>query len=128
MLPRDGLKGHAPFVAEAARVCGSTLERFGPFLLGHPMRVSDTLLDAHRALARRVEGGPGNFPVGVTLAMQDYQAVPGGEAQRDEARGVELRPVSRGGREPTISSASRPTAATASERDGPLRPRTASRS
>jgi beta-glucosidase len=76
------------FVAEAARRCGSELERFGPFLLGHPMKISDTILEAHVRARAVLKAGPGAFPVGVTLAMPDYQAVPGGEARRDEARAL----------------------------------------
>ena len=39
-----------------------------------------------------LKAGPGRFPVGITLAMQDYQAVPGGESQRDEARRISFDP------------------------------------
>ena len=85
VLPRDGFKMRAPFVAEAARRCGTTLERFGPFFLGHPMKIRDAMLEAHIRGRDVIKSGPGSFPVGVTLAMQDYQAVPGGEAKRDEA-------------------------------------------
>ena len=95
VLPRDGFKSLAPFVAEAARRCGTTLERFGPFFLGHPMKISDTLLHAHVRARDVIKSGPGRFPVGITLAMQDYQAVPGGEAQRDEARRDQLRSLPR---------------------------------
>jgi beta-glucosidase len=86
ILPRAGMKARMPFVAEAARRCGSTLDRFGPFMLGHPLRVTEVLLDAHVRSREVLKAGRGNFPVGVTLAMPDYQAVPGGEARRDEAR------------------------------------------
>lgn len=92
VLPRDGFKAHVPFLAEAARTCGSTLERFGPFLLGHPMRITDTLLEAHVRSRDILKGGRGSFPVGVTLAMPDYQAVPGGEGGRDEARALSFDP------------------------------------
>jgi beta-glucosidase len=86
ILPRAGLKAGMPFVAEAARRCGSTVERFGPFMLGHPLRVTEVLLDAHVRSREVLKSGRGKFPVGVTLAMPDYQAVPGGEPRRDEAR------------------------------------------
>ncbi len=86
MLPREGFKSVAGFVSEAARRCGTTLDRFGPFLLGHPMRIRDTMLEAHVRARDVLKGARHTFPVGVTLAMQDYQAVPGGEAQRDAAR------------------------------------------
>jgi beta-glucosidase len=82
IMPRDGLKTRAAFVAEAARRAGSTLERFGPFLLGHATRTHDTMLAAHVRARDVLKAGPGSFPVGVTLAMQEYQAVAGGEAKR----------------------------------------------
>ncbi|UCD57459.1 MAG: glycoside hydrolase family 1 protein [Candidatus Hydrogenedentota bacterium] len=84
-LPKDGVKVHAPFFAEAARLCGTTLDRFGPFLLGDPFKIRDVMLEAHLQTRAVIRGGPGKFPIGVTLAMSDYQAVPGGEAVRDKA-------------------------------------------
>ena len=98
VLPRDGFKTQAPFVAEAARRCGTTLDRFGPFFLGSPMKISDSLLAAHTRAREVLKAGPGNFPVGITLAMQDYQALPGGEAKRDEARAVSFDPFLDAGR------------------------------
>ncbi|MFN8644570.1 MAG: family 1 glycosylhydrolase [Candidatus Binatia bacterium] len=92
VLPRDGFKGAAPFIADAARRCGTTLDRFGPFFLGHPLRIADTMLVAHTRARDVLKAGPGQFPVGITLAMQDYQAVPGGEAQRDAARARSFDP------------------------------------
>ncbi len=86
VLPREGFKSVAGFVSEAARRCGTTLDRFGPFLLGHPMKIRDTMLEAHVRARDVLKSARHTFPVGVTLAMQDYQAVPGGEAQRDAAR------------------------------------------
>jgi len=84
-LPRNGLKNHLPFFSEASRRCGTTLERFGPFLFGHPFKIRDTMLEAHKKARAAIKSGPGKFPVGVTLAMSDYQAVPGGEATRNKA-------------------------------------------
>jgi beta-glucosidase len=86
ILPADGFKATVPFIAEAARRCGSTLGRFGPFMLGAPLRITDTMFAAHVRARDVLKSGPRRFPVGVTLAMQDYQAVPGGEAKRDQAR------------------------------------------
>jgi beta-glucosidase len=74
-------------MAEAARRCGVARERLQPFLFAHAERTRDVMLLAHlmsrdaiKAARRR------DFPVGVTLAMQDDQAVPGGEARRDRVR------------------------------------------
>lgn len=92
VFPKEGLKSRAEFVGRAAAHCGSTLDRFGPFFLGHPMKVRDTMLVAHERSRDVLKAGPGKFPVGITLAMQDYQAVPGGEGKRDEARQISFDP------------------------------------
>jgi beta-glucosidase len=91
-LPRDGLKHRAPFIAEAARRCGSDLERFSPFLLSHPFRTRDTMLEAHIRSRDVIRSGPGDFPVGVTLAIQDHQCVPGGEETMASALAENLAP------------------------------------
>ena len=64
ILPPDGYKSRLDFVADAARRCGSTLERFGPFLLGHPQRISDVMLAAHGRARTILKSGPGDFAVG----------------------------------------------------------------
>lgn len=92
VVPPGGLKSVAPFVAAAATRVGSTLDRFGPFLVGDPMKIRDTMLEAHARSRAALKAGPGAFPVGVTLAMQDYQAVSGGEAHRDRARAETFDP------------------------------------
>ena len=48
--------------------------------------VNDILIDAHHKAVDAIKAGPGEFPVGLTLAMSDYQAVDGGEAYRDHLR------------------------------------------
>ncbi len=53
-------------------------------------RVGEILVDAHRRATHALKAGPGDFPVGLTLSMDDYQAVPPDDAAaivaRDEAR------------------------------------------
>jgi beta-glucosidase len=49
-------------------------------------RANEVFIDAHRRSVEIVQGGPGSTPVGLTLAMQDLQAAPGGEAVRDAER------------------------------------------
>ncbi len=44
------------------------------------------MLRACRLAHDAVAGGRGDFPVGVTLSMHDYEALPGGEAHVAEAR------------------------------------------
>jgi beta-glucosidase len=48
--------------------------------------VNDILIDAHHKAVEAIKAGPGDFPVGLTLAMSDYQAVDGGEERRDHIR------------------------------------------
>jgi len=49
-------------------------------------RANEVLIAAHRKAAAAIHAGPGSAPVGMTLAMFDCQAVPGGEAERDRYR------------------------------------------
>jgi beta-glucosidase len=49
-------------------------------------KVNDILIDAHRKGGDAIRSGRGSAPVGLTLSMQDYQAVDGGEAKRDRIR------------------------------------------
>ena len=48
--------------------------------------VNDALCRAHRLAVDALRSGPGSFPVGLTLSMNDYQAVPGGEERLEELR------------------------------------------
>jgi beta-glucosidase len=78
-FPPEGLKNRASFFAQAAERCGTTLDRFGPFLFGHPYKIRDTMLEAHLKSRQAIKAGRGDFPVGITLAMTDYQPLAGGE-------------------------------------------------
>jgi beta-glucosidase len=49
-------------------------------------RANEVLVAAHRKAVAAIKAGPGSPPVGITLAMSDYQAVDGGEAARDAYR------------------------------------------
>jgi beta-glucosidase len=49
-------------------------------------RVNDVFVTAHRRGAAAIRGAAPGVPVGLTLAMSDYQAVDGGEAARDLER------------------------------------------
>jgi beta-glucosidase len=84
-MPSDEEALKAPYRASAAKASGSDTFSAFPFAcLQKPAR--DTLLKAHPLAVEAIKSGPGNFPVGITLALQDYQAVPGGEAVRDRVR------------------------------------------
>jgi beta-glucosidase len=42
-------------------------------------RATEVFLDAHRRAVDAIKSGPGDFPVGITLAMGDWAATPGNE-------------------------------------------------
>jgi beta-glucosidase len=63
----------------AARSVGSTASRFIPFLYADAERGRATVLAAHRKAVEAIKSGSTNGSVGLTLAMQDIQAGPGGE-------------------------------------------------
>jgi beta-glucosidase len=50
------------------------------------------MLAAHLRARDAIRGERGDFPVGITLAMQDLQAEPGGEARVAEARAASFDP------------------------------------
>ncbi len=49
-------------------------------------RVNDVFVAAHRRGGAAIRGAAPDVPIGLTLAMSDYQAVDGGEAARDRER------------------------------------------
>lgn len=83
-MPPDDMMAQAPYRAAAARAVGS--DTFAAFPYCRQELARDTFLQAHRLAVAAIKAGPGNFPVGLTLAMSDHQAVPGGEATRDRVR------------------------------------------
>ena len=71
---------------EAAKSCGSNIDNFGPFLFGHPYKIRDCMMEAHRrAFPAIKENLNNNQPVGITLSIMDYQCIEGGEEERDKA-------------------------------------------
>jgi beta-glucosidase len=74
-------------VNEAAKSCGTNIDNFGPFLFGHPYKIRDCMMEAHRrAFPIIKENLNNNQPVGITLSIMDYQCIEGGEEKRDKAR------------------------------------------
>jgi len=68
-------------LAACAKACGS--DRFSSLLFA-PVETSEPImLDAHNKATAAMKAGPGNFPVGLTLTMQDVQGV--GEGHHAEA-------------------------------------------
>jgi beta-glucosidase len=83
-MPPDDELAVAPYRTEAARAVGGETFAAFPHCRQGPAR--DTFLKAHRLAFEAIKAGPGDFPVGMTLALPDMQAAPGGEAIRDRAQ------------------------------------------
>lgn len=76
--PLSAARNQAWFEVAARRV-DSTSSRFIPFLYSDAERGRATILAAHRKAVEAIKSGATNCSVGLTLAMQDIQAGPGGE-------------------------------------------------
>ncbi len=76
----------AAFLHQASAAFGVTPENFAPFLFAGSEQGRDVILDAHRQAAAAIKAARAALPVGMTLALSDMQAVPGGEATRDRYR------------------------------------------
>ena len=72
-------------------VLGYTVGIYPPGLkdeLGRHFAVNEAFVKAHRLAVDELRSGPGSFPVGITLSMEDLQAEPGGEGIRDAAEQI----------------------------------------
>lgn len=49
--------------------------KFSSMLFGDPDKISAVMLDAHAKAYAAIKAGPGDFPVGVTLSMQEIEGV-----------------------------------------------------
>ncbi len=56
--------------------------------LGRHLAVNEVMVRAHRLAVDASRSGPGDFPVGLTLSMDELVADPGGEEVRDAAREI----------------------------------------
>jgi beta-glucosidase len=68
-------------LAQCAKASGS--DRFSSLLFAPVETTEAVMLDAHAKAVAAMKAGPGNFPVGLTLTMQDIQGV--GEGHLAEA-------------------------------------------
>lgn len=73
-------------LADCAKACGS--DRFSSLLFA-PLKITEpVLVDAHHKATAAMKAGPGNFPVGLTLTMQDIQGEgPAAEAAIEDLYG-----------------------------------------
>ena len=65
--------GIESMLAACARACGSS--RFSSLLFAPVASTEATLLDAHAKATAAMKAGPGSFPVGLTLTIQDVQGI-----------------------------------------------------
>jgi beta-glucosidase len=83
-MPPDSVIAAQPYRAAAARAVGS--DQFSAYPNCQQAPARDTFLTAHPLAVSAIKSARGDFPVGLTLALSDHQAVPGGEALRDQIR------------------------------------------
>lgn len=76
--PQDQLHGATWWLA-AARALEIAPDRLAPFTYTPSAKAFDIIQTAHRRAVAAIKSGPGNFPVGMTLALMDIQAGEGGE-------------------------------------------------
>ena len=62
-----------------AKALGISPRRLAPFLYATSSKAIDVILNSHRKAVEAIKSVSGNFPVGITLALQDIQPVEGGE-------------------------------------------------
>jgi len=82
-LPQNPFANADAVLKAAARSIGA--ERFSFFVFGNGEAARDVMLPAHHRALAAIKSGPGKYPVGVTLAIADEQAV-GDPAPRDLKR------------------------------------------
>jgi len=63
-----------------AKALGVPPDQLSPFQYASSSQAFETIMTAHRRGVDAIRAAGGNFPVGITLALQDVQPVEGGEA------------------------------------------------
>jgi beta-glucosidase len=66
---------------QAERAIGSS--KFGCFFLGDAYKLREHMIAAHHTALAALKAGPGSYPIGISVAMQDEQAV-GPGSKRDQ--------------------------------------------
>ena len=85
ILPPPEVLQQAPWWMAAAKALGIAPHHFAPFNFAASARSRTTILEAHHRAVEAIKSVR-DFPVGITLALQDVQAADGGEAQADRVR------------------------------------------
>lgn len=86
IIPPPDPQQPAPWRLATANALGITPDRLAPFVFAGSDRAVETIQTAHRRAMEAIKAGPGDFPVGLTLALQDIQAGEGGEATAAQMR------------------------------------------
>ena len=68
-----------PWWQQASEAFDVTPERFGPFLFADPKRAHEVIVSSHRKAVDAIKSVGYDFPVGLTLALVDFQCAEGGE-------------------------------------------------
>lgn len=74
------------FLATAAQAFQVSADRLAPFVFAGTEQARDVILAAHHEARKAIKAERSSLPVGLTIAMADMQALPGGEAVRDRLR------------------------------------------
>ncbi len=75
-----------PWWSTAAAAFGVKPDRLGLYQFVASTEARETILAAHRRAVDAIKAGPGTFPVGLTVALLDVQALEGGEERAAELR------------------------------------------
>lgn len=84
LLPFNLREG--PWWNAAAKAFGVTPDRLGLFQFVSAPRMREIIFETHRRAFDVLHAGPGDFPVGLTLALIDIQVAEGGESKAAEFR------------------------------------------
>jgi beta-glucosidase len=84
-LPSPQVLQQMPWWSATTKALGVAPHEFAPFILATSTCARDTIMAAHRLAVEAIKSA-GDFPVGITLALQDIQAANGGGAQADRLR------------------------------------------
>lgn len=92
VMPPDEVILRLPWRIEGARRTGTTPEKFSMFPFVARSTTSENVLKAHALGVAALKSGRGNFPVGMTIAMQEIAPIPGGEeiAKRAERESEDI--------------------------------------
>lgn len=85
-IPEMDLFAQAPWWQVAARIMDADPAKMAPFTFANSPAARQVLMDAHYKGSQALKSGRGTFPVGITLALSDIQAAPGGEEKAQQAR------------------------------------------